>query len=214
MDGIQSKVILIKSVIPNYLPDRQKLRSLFCDTLPNDKLHVNLLMSAYDENIVDSLGRSSDATLSALKCIKILIDTYGVSDNNAFWAVQTWCYLLGLNDIAEIICLGNGTSSSNSNSVSSGVISSSDQPIDVTHGIFMAGLDFPAGTVRLKVKSLAKGSQRDGVYYAILKKGSASNTIVTNGFIKSQAILTINEGQRLETGAQGEIELTSVQDKT
>ncbi len=145
MDENQSKLVQIKDILPNYLKDRQKLKSLFCDTLPNNKLHVNLLINAFDENIVESLSVFSDKTLLALKCVRTLIDNYGVSNDNAIWAIQTWCYLFGLNDIAEMLGLTKGKSDS-----ANSIPSMSGTEYKIRAGVYKAGVDFPAGELCIK----------------------------------------------------------------
>ena len=211
MNAAQQQLVEIKKNIPDCTASRQRLRSILSDYFPTNKLLINSILNAYDEDIEVKLGNSNDRTLMALQIIKTLQRDYGLTCDNAYTAVISWCFMLGYSDVGNII------NSIHEDHNTSTVESSDDVPatgktINVTHGIFMAGLDFPAGEVRIKVLSIVKDkdAQRNGVYYAILKKGSASNQIVANGFIKSQAILTINAGQRLETGWQGELELTPV----
>lgn len=215
MNATQQKLVEMKKKIPDCTASRQRLRSILSDYFPTDKQLINPILDAYDEDIESKLRSSTDRTLMALQMVKTLQCDYGLTATSAMTSVESWCYILGYYDVGEAISIVQPESSVVRQNSSLNNAQNS-KPINVTHGIFMAGLDFPAGEIRLRVLSIVKDkdAQKNGIYYAILKKGSVSNQIITNGFIKTQAILTINPGQRLETGWQGELELTPVPEVT
>ena len=210
MNDVQQKLIEMKRNIPDCTSSRQRLRSILSDYFPMEKQVINAILNAYDEDIETKLKNSTDRTLTALQLIKVLQNDYGLTADSAFMAVELWCYMLGYTNVGEALYNIKPSKVSEQEEASS---LQTGKTINVTHGIYMAGLDFPAGEVRLKVLSIVKDkdAQMNGVYYAILKRGSTSNEIITNGFIKTQAILAIKAGQRLETGWQGEVELTPIQ---
>jgi hypothetical protein len=76
---------------------------MLADCLPNNKLKQNLLMNAFDNDVIQQLRKGTDVTLSALTCISQFENDYGVTKDAAFWAIQTWCYLLGLNAVADAL---------------------------------------------------------------------------------------------------------------
>lgn len=156
-------------------------------------MHVNVLLNAFDEDIIQEAYQKSDVTLVAIRFVKQLMDDYGMTDANAFWAVETWCYLLGLSEVASAL---NEITPNDGNNQSTNAQSAENKKLKLTLGIYMAGLDFPPGDIKISVISLSKDkqAQEQGVYFAILKKGSSSNEIVTNGFTKQQAILSIKGG--------------------
>lgn len=213
MDQMQTALKAIKSQNPQCLNNRQKLKSILSDFLPGHKLQQNLLMNAYDEDIVLKLSSSNDATMSALQVMKTLQNDYGVTPDNAFWAIETWCIIVGKDNVASALQILRPSSQTSVNTTSESTALASPSPKKhLALGIYLAGFDFPAGDIKLEVTSIVKDkqAQSQGVYYAVLKKNSPANAIVSNGFIKTQAVLTLNEGQRLEIGWQGEVDLTSI----
>lgn len=211
MDSTQEKLVAMQTRFPDCTANRDKLRSLMSDYIPSERLRINVILNAYDEGIVAKLSESNDVTLSALWMINTLKDNYGITDENAFWAVETWCYIVGRSEVGIALATIKNAKADTSPSTSQGNYQPPNQ-IKMGLGIYKAGFDFPAGEIRLKVVSMVKDkdAQEQGVYYAILKKNSTSNEIITNGFIKTQAILCIKDGQRLEIGWQGEVELTNI----
>lgn len=209
MDNIQSQLKTIKSTIPDCTASRQRLKSILSDYIPSEKQKINSLLNAYDEDIENRLCGSSDKTLTALQFIKILKDDYGLTDGNAFWSIETWCYILGYDEISEAIKNIYPQNVSNQQSTQTPKqANSSGQSITLFHGIYLAGSDFSSGEIKLKATKPLKKNEE--IYYAILRKGSNSNEIITNGFFKSQVILNIKDGQRLQLNTSVEIELTNL----
>lgn len=103
MDQIQQSLCDMTKRKPACLTDRTIFRSALADYLPSNKLKQNLLLNAFDNDVVQSLRKGSDVTLSALNCISQLENNYGITKDAAFWAVQTWCYILGLDKVADAL---------------------------------------------------------------------------------------------------------------
>lgn len=204
MDQIQQSLCDMKKQKPACLMDRNILRSALADYLPNNKLQQNLLLNAYDIDVVKGLSNSSDKMLTALNLLSQLENDYGIQKDSAIWPIATWCYMLGLDEVGTAL---NSVQISNPTSVPSNVTSplpSGLYEADVDMGIYLAGIDFPEGEVKLT--SLYKNQSKE-IYYAILEKGSASNKILTNGFFKTHAWLTVKKGQRLEV--RGKVTLSA-----
>lgn len=210
MDDFQKNLIEMRKQVPDCTTSRQRLRSVMSDFFPGEKRRINAVLNAYDEDIESRLNNSTDKTLTSLQLVKVLKNDYGLTDDNAVEAIAAWCIMMGLDDIAD--ALGNispatGTNTNPSTPSGGSIPLVANKQISMTTGIYMAGLDFPAGDVKIAVESIDKGQKT--VYYAILKKGSNSNSIIANGFVKSQVILTIKDGQRLQI-MHGEVLLTSI----
>lgn len=209
MDNIQSQLKTMKSTISDRTTSRQRLRSILSDYIPTERQKINSLLNAYDEDIENRLCGSSDKTLTALQFVKILKDDYGMTDDNALWSIETWCYILGYDEISEAINNIYPQNAGNQQSPQTlKQANSSGQSITLFYGIYLAGSDFSSGEIKLKVTTPLKKNEK--IYYAILKKGSNSNEIITNGFFRSQVILSIKDGQRLELQTSVEIELTNL----
>lgn len=103
MDQIQQSLCDMKKQKPACLTDRNILRSALVDYLPSNKLKQNLLLNAFDNDAVPNLRKGADVTLRALNCISRLENDYGITKDAAFWTVLTWCYLLGLDAVADAL---------------------------------------------------------------------------------------------------------------
>lgn len=204
MDQIQQSLCDMTKQKPACLTDRNILRSALADYLPNNKLQQNLLLNAYDIDVVKGLGNSSDKTLTALNLVSQMENDYGIQKDSAIWSIATWCYMLGLDEVGTALSsvLTSTPTSAPSNATPhhpSGLYET-----DIDMGIYLVGIDFPEGEVKLT--SLYKNQSKE-IYYAILEKGSASNKILTNGFFKTHAWLTVKQGQRLEV--RGKVTLSA-----
>jgi hypothetical protein len=209
MDNIQQLLKEMKCKVPDCTASRQRLKSILSDYIPTEKQKINSILNAYDEDVENRISGSSDKTLTALQFIKILKDDYGMTEDNAFWSIETWCYLLGYDEISEAIKNIYPQNAGNQQPPQTQKQpNNSAQSITLFHGIYLAGSDFVAGEIKLKVTTPLKKNEE--IYYAILRKGSNSNEIITNGFFKSQVILNIKDGQRLQLNTNVEIELTNL----
>lgn len=200
MDQIQQLLCDMKKQNPACLADRNILRAALADYLPSNKLQQNILLNAYDIDVVQALSSPADKTLIALNMVSQMENDFGVQKDSAIWAIATWCYMLGVDEIGaalNVIQLSPTPTPTQNNaplSPSSGLYE-----MDVDKGIYFAGIDFPEGEVKLV--SLYKNQSKE-IYFAILEKGSANNKILTNGFFKTHAWLTVKKGQRLEVGGK------------
>lgn len=195
MNQIQQSLCDMKKQKPTCLTDRNILRAALADYLPNNKLQQNLLLNAYDIDVVKGLSNSSDKTLTALNLVSQMENDFGILKDSAIWSSATWCYLLVLDEVGTALSAIQTTPSSQAPNNAPLSPLSGLYEMDVDKGIYFAGIDFPEGEVKLT--SLYKNQSKE-IYYAILEKGSVSNKILTNGFFKSQAWLTVKKGQRLE----------------
>ena len=200
MDQIQQSLCEMRKQKPDCLTDRNILRAAIADYLPGNKLQQNLLLNAYDLDVVNSLSNSSDKTLVALNLISQMANDFGVQKNSAIWAISTWCYLLALDEVGAALSVIQISSPSEQTSNNAPFSPSNGlYEMDMDKGIYFAGIDFPEGEVKLA--SLYKNQSKE-IYFAILEKGSANNEILTNGFFKTHAWLTVKKGQRLEVGGK------------
>lgn len=161
------------------------------------------MLNAYDEDIENRLNTSSDKTLTALQFIKILKDDYGMTEDNDFWSIETWCYIIGYDEIADAM-----RNISPSNKPMPAAPMNLPTKLALSCGMYLSGVDFPSGEIKLSATS----NKKEQIYYAILKKGSNSNEIITNGFFNSQVILYLKDGQRLEVRPQGTVELVAIKE--
>ena len=204
MDQIQQSLCDMKKQKPACLSDRNILRAALADYLPSNKLQQNILLNAFDIDVVRALSNSTDKTLIALNYVSKMENDFGIQKDSAVWAIATWCYMLGLDDVGTAL-----SSVQISNPISSPGSTPPTQPaglyeIEIDMGIYLAGIDFPEGEVKLT--SLYKNQSKE-IYYAILEKGSANNEILTNGFFKTHAWLAVKKGQRLEV--RGKVTLSA-----
>lgn len=198
MDKIQQSLCDMKKQKPACLMNRNILRKVLADYLPNDKLKQNLLLNAFDIDVVKGLSNSTEKTLTALNFVSQIEDGFGIQKDSTIWAIGTWCHLLDLNDIADVSAIqiqNTPLTLRNTQQTSSGQL----HEMDVDKGIYFAGIDFPEGEAKLT--SLYKNQSKE-IYFAILEKGSSNNKMITNGFFKTHAWLTVQKGQRLEVGGK------------
>ena len=84
----------LKEVLKKYpeaLSDRTRFLGLLRDFFPNDRLHTNLLMMAFDIGIYTDIERVNELNNILFgRFTKILISDYGISEENAAWSVKTW----------------------------------------------------------------------------------------------------------------------------
>jgi len=207
LDAVKTQLMRIKTEVPDCTATRQRLRSVLSDFFPTEKQMINAILNAYDENVEEKIIASNDRTLAALQLIKVLKNDYGMTEDSAFMAMVSWCYILGFSDIADALESVRPVAATTPSAHNNGAF----EPIILSCGKYIVGIDFPAGFIRLKVVSLMPGNkqaQQQGVYYSILRKGGSA--IVENGFIKNFTTLPLKEGQRLEIGWQGEVELSVI----
>lgn len=186
MDQIQQLLCDMKKHKPVCLTDRIILRAVLADYLPNNKLKQNLLLNAFDNDIVQNLRKGYDVTLSALNCISQLENDYGITKDAAFWSVQTWCYLLGLDAVADALVVLQP--------LNHAPIPNKQKPscYKIGLGIYRAGTDFPAGEVSVKIDMpITEGRIR-----AMTGKNVKRLSELVE--FKDKIYVTLNEGEYLQ----------------
>lgn len=186
MDQIQQSLCDMKKQKPACLTDRNILRSALADYLPGNKLNQNLLLNAFDNDVVQNLRKGSDVTLSALNCISQLENDYGITKDAAFWSIQTWCYLLGLDAVADALVVLQPSNQA--------PMSNAPKPSchKIGLGIYRAGTDFPAGEVSVKIDMpITEGR---------IRAMSGKNVKRLSGMVefKDKIYVTLNEGEYLQ----------------
>lgn len=168
--------------------DRNIFRAMIADCIPNNKLKQNLLLNAFDNDIVRSLRNGSDITLSALNCISQLENDYGITKGAAFWSVQTWCYLLRLDAVAIAL----ETVKPSTQTATGQPASAKSNTYTIGLGIYRAGTDFPAGEISVKIDTPLKKGE--------IRATSGKNVKRLSGMIdfKDKIYVTLNEGEYLQ----------------
>lgn len=194
MDQIQQLLCEMKKQKPACLTDRNILRSALADYLPSNKLKQNLLLNAFDVDIVQILRRGSDVTLCALNCISQLENDYGITKDAAFWSVQTWCYLLELDAVAEALIVLRPQNQTPVNTPNKTKPSSKEYKIGL--GVYRAGTDFPAGEISVQITTKSEYF----IYYGV---GKNPNRINTDQEFMDKIYVHINDGQFLKLESVG-----------
>ena len=93
---------------PDVLLEEKRIRAIFCDAFQNDMAKVNLLLTAYREDIVASMRQSYPWTpTERTRYIKVLEQNYSVVSDRAVWAVDTWSSLFSQKVIDSLVRLEN-----------------------------------------------------------------------------------------------------------
>lgn len=80
---------------PSMINDRQALHNMLDDCLFDNPVGVDLLMMAYDENIIDDAKKYLELIDPQLnKFIEILTNKYSISKVYAAWSIITWYKIL------------------------------------------------------------------------------------------------------------------------
>lgn len=194
MDQLQNSLQTMVKRQPNCLRDRNALRSMLADCLPNNKLKQNLLMNAFDNDVIQQLRKGTDVTLSALTCISQFENDYGVTKDAAFWAIQTWCYLLGLNAVADALVVLQPKNQAPIQNTNVNVPSGKEYKIGL--GVYRAGTDFPGGDISVQITTKPEYK----IFYGV---GKNPNRISTNQDFMDKMYVHIEEGQFLKLESVG-----------
>lgn len=194
MDQIQQSLCDIKKQKPACLTDRNILRAVLADYLPNNKLKQNLILNAFDSDVVQTLRRGPDVTLSALNCISQLESDYGITKDAAFWSVQTWCYLLGLNAVADALVVLQPKNQAPIQNTNVNVLPGKEYKIGL--GVYRAGTDFPGGDISVQITTKPEYK----IFYGV---GKNPNRISTNQDFMDKMYVHIEEGQFLKLESVG-----------
>lgn len=188
MDNLQQSLCNMSNKNPNILTDRNILRASLADFLPQNKLQQNLLLNAFDSEVVSRLRNTSDVTLSALNLTSLLENDYGISKDAAMWAVETWCYLLGLDSVAMALATVRPT---NSVQTVPNVSVPTRKEYKIGLGVYRAGIDFPPGDVSVQIMS----PPRLNIHYGV---GKNPNRINTDNQFKDKVYIRVDEGQYIK----------------
>jgi hypothetical protein len=200
LDDIQTKLLEMITAHPQCITNRQKLKSLLADYLPSNKREINLLLSAYDEELHKKLASQQDTTLFALRSIKQLRDDYGMTEDAAFWTVESWCYLLGMDIIANALAAIRPTAIETNMKDDCPLSDESECVIGI--GVYKAGVDIPVGEISIQLK---KG-KRTPKYSFFLNTGNnteANDQKQVASFI-DKAYIVMRTGQYLKVWTMNE----------
>lgn len=195
MDSIQVKVIEAIELHKDCIYDRNKLKGILSDYLMDDRIHINILLNAFDEGFLSKIVVASDRTLTAIRFIKTLVDNYGISEEKAKWSIETWCACAGYEDITEALsALGNFGKNDSSKKTTSNMGLDESVEYDLGLGTYCAGVDFPAGNVSLT--AMWKKGEKDVIKYGIgntpdIKKKTEEFTDKTYIRIENGSFITI-----------------------
>lgn len=81
---------------PYALSDRKAFIGLIHDLFPMEEMKTNLIISAYDLGIVPEIQKTKEIDkVFVNRFLKELLNKHGISEDNAKWAVTTWCVCYG-----------------------------------------------------------------------------------------------------------------------
>lgn len=84
---------------PDCLSNAITLKGTLRDNFPGEDLKIRLLLYAYESNIMEIIkkpGRPDRKDIEALnRILKKLVSLYGITEDNAYWAVDTWLVAMG-----------------------------------------------------------------------------------------------------------------------
>lgn len=204
MDQIQT---VLKDMIlhhPDCISSRSKMKALLFDYLPSNRRECNLLLSAFDEDVVPKLNDHADPALSAMRVVKLLKDDHGLTGDAATWAVQTWCYLLNADNIANALEVFHSSTPSSPSTTAVVTDKLTSEEYQIGLGIHRAGTDFPAGDLSFELK----GRTKEPIFYGV---GDTPNKIETfeNSF-KTKTYARMEEGQYIKMETDEERALTFI----
>ena len=75
----------------SFFSNRQRLRNLLNDYFSQKPIYINLLMTAYDDNIAEALKKYPSLDTPLLERLsRRLVDRYGINESGAKWAIVAW----------------------------------------------------------------------------------------------------------------------------
>lgn len=194
MDQLQQSLYDLIKRKSACITERNLLRAALADYLPGNKLKQNLLLNAFDDDVVQNLRKGSDVTLTALNCISHLENDYGVTKDAAFWSIQTWCYLLGLDAVADALIVLQPQNQAPIQNPNVNVPFGKEYKIGL--GVYRAGTDFPYGDISVQITTKPEYK----IYYGV---GKNPNRINTNQAFMDKMYVHIEEGQFLKLESVG-----------
>lgn len=87
---------------PECISNRAKLKGVIADLYPTEKLKINIILAAFDENIAEAISMASQLDdVLANRFIKILNNDYGIGESKARWAVAFWFKYYGVTVLGK-----------------------------------------------------------------------------------------------------------------
>ena len=194
MDETQKKIAKALNENSNCLKDATMLKNVLADAVPNDKIHSNLVLEAYNEGIFKCFFEK-DPTLSLLQFIPMLVNNYGISEDNAIWSVVTWCYVFSRTETAEALLKFMPSNQNKSGSASSNSHNSGTENGVIMFGMYKAGNDFPVGTVRVNVEYEDADTDDLYMYYSTGKDPTHMSKEIK---MSRQVYIEIKQGEYVE----------------
>lgn len=105
MDAIQKRVVESLKSHSEFLNDKNVLKGALMDIIPRDRLQVNVLIFAYELDVIKRLTSEEVAMVKA-SIVSGLQSNYGITKDNAVWGVETWCFILGVEQVNNSILVG------------------------------------------------------------------------------------------------------------
>mgnify|MGYP004550615039 CR=1 FL=1 len=79
------------ALCPDSLSSRAKLKAVLADFFPGERLKTNVILAAFDEGIVETLEDAEELdNILAGQIVKALVADYGISKENARFAITYW----------------------------------------------------------------------------------------------------------------------------
>ena len=200
MDDVQKKIVTALKGNKECLTDHSRLKSVLSDVIPGDRIHTNLIMNAYDDQIFKRFFEP-DITLAMLHFIPSLVSGYGISEENALWSVVTWCYVFSRIDVAEALLnfKGSKTSSASKPLSNSVMIDPNNDTGEIELKMYKAGVDFPVGTLRVTIEFEYNEDDKDyDRYYVSCHIGKKPTKLEEYIGLRTQSYLEIQKGDYIE----------------
>ncbi|WP_026519387.1 hypothetical protein [Butyrivibrio sp. FCS006] len=198
MDDVQKKIVTALKGNKECLTDHSRLKSVLADVIPGDRIHTNLIMNAYDDQIFKRFFEP-DITLAMLQFIPSLVSGYGISEENALWSVVTWCYVFSRIDVAEALLnfkSGPTIIENKGKAGSQNVINPDNECGEVELMMYKAGLDFPVGTLRILIDYEESPGHDDP--YITCYIGKNPNDLRGAIYLRRQSYIEIKKGEYIE----------------
>ncbi len=201
----EAQKIIVKALVENRdcLKDAKMLKNVLADAIPNDKMHANLVMEAYNEGVFKCFFEK-DPTLSLLQFIPTLVNDYCISDENAVWSVVTWCYVFGKSETAKaLLSLNLAQKPCVSSNSAQGV--SQNQIRELGIGVYRCGTDIDPGenAIMATWKKIRSYNGSEYLWYTV--GSDPENLERGDNEFRDKCYIRIKEGQylKLDTGAPG-----------
>ena len=189
MDDIQKKLVAMANEQPSCLKDQKQLRAVLMDYIPQNRLQQNLILNAYDDDVIAKLSSATDSALIALKMIKALKSNYGLTTDLAFWSIESWCQILGMDETAQAIAIVRPSCADVRDNSQPTQQAASYRASFNLFGTYKAGIDFPAGELLLRLD----GTMKEG--YIAIDIGKSPSKMKRLCEFKDQTYACLKDGE-------------------